>query len=138
MRKIEAIIREAKFSDVKKSLEEAGIVAFSYWEVTALSRQKSGGHTYRGVAIEAADLKRIFISIVLNDGGEEPVVKAILESAATGEIGDGKIFVYDINEAYRIRTGERGMKILKAFAETVKKTGSKTANKMSSFYDKFK
>ena len=138
MKKIEAIIRESKFDDVKKSLEEVGIVAYTYWEVTALSRQKQGGHKYRGVEVKAADLKRVFISVVINDGGEDIVVKKILESAATGEVGDGKIFIYDVNNAYRIRTGEMGAKILKAFADTIKTSKAKASDKMKSFYDKFK
>lgn len=137
MKKIEAIIREAKLPEVQKSLEEIGITAFSYWEVSALSGQKSEGHTYRGRPIKAADLKRVFISVVINNGGEVPVVTSIMEAARTGEIGDGKVFVYDIKQSYRIRTGEMGAKILKAFEEVITNTVSGTSNKLKDFYSKF-
>lgn len=133
MKKIEAIIRESKLSEVKESLSKVGITAFSYWEVTALSRQKSGGHKYRGRPVAAADIKRVFISVVINGGGEEPVVTSIMEAARTGEVGDGKIFVYDIRQSYRIRTGEMGAKILTAFKETV----AKSTNKLKDFYSNF-
>jgi nitrogen regulatory protein P-II 1 len=66
------------------------------------------GHVYRGVAYSTSDIQRRYLSIVVNDDFLDVTIKAILEAGATGEVGDGKIFVSDINEAYRIRTGEKG------------------------------
>ncbi|MEM1001520.1 MAG: P-II family nitrogen regulator [Bacteroidota bacterium] len=107
MKKIEAIIRKAKFPDVKEALHEVGVNFFSYWDVTGLGNEKEG-HVYRGVTYSTSDIQRRYLSIVVNDDFEEVAVKAILDSGATGEVGDGKIFVSDINECYRIRTGEKG------------------------------
>ena len=66
------------------------------------------GHVYRGVAYSTSDIQRRYLSIVVNDNFLDVTIQAILEAGATGEVGDGKIFVSDINEAYRIRTGEKG------------------------------
>ena len=107
MKKVEAIIRKSKFSSVKKALHEVGVNFFSYWDVTGLGNEKEG-HVYRGVAYSTSDIQRRFLSIVVNDDFLEVTIKAILDSGATGEVGDGKIFVSDIAEAYRIRTGEKG------------------------------
>jgi len=112
MKKIEAIIRKSKYRDVKQALYDAGISFFSYWDVTGKGNEREG-HVYRGVTYSTSDIQRRFISVVVNDDFVEPTIKAILSSAATGEVGDGKIFVSDIVEAYRIRTGEKGGKTLK-------------------------
>ena len=112
MKKIEAIIRRSKFRVVKKALHDVGIDFFSYWDVTGQGHEK-GGHVYRGVAYSTSDIQRRLLSIVVNDEFEEATIKAVLESAATGEIGDGKIFVSDISKSYRIRTGEKGGQSLK-------------------------
>jgi nitrogen regulatory protein P-II 1 len=107
MKKIEAIIRKSKFSDVKKALHLVGVNFFTYWDVTGLGNEKQG-HVYRGVSYSTSDIQRRHLSIVVNDDFEEITIKTILETASTGQVGDGKIFVSDINEAYRIRTGEKG------------------------------
>lgn len=107
MKKVEAIIRKSKFSEVKKALHEVGVNFFSYWDVTGLGNEKEG-HVYRGVAYSTSDIQRRFLSIVVNDDFLDVTIKAILEAGATGEVGDGKIFVSDIAEAYRIRTAEKG------------------------------
>ena len=107
MKKIEAIIRKSKFSDVKEALHKVGVNFFSYWDVTGQGHEKEG-HVYRGITYSTSDIQRRFLSIVVNDSFEEVTIKAILESASTGEVGDGKIFVSDIKESYRIRTGEKG------------------------------
>ncbi|MGC6438243.1 MAG: P-II family nitrogen regulator [Flavobacteriaceae bacterium] len=107
MKKVEAIIRKSKFSVVKKALHEVGVNFFSYWDVTGLGNEKEG-HVYRGVTYSTSDIQRRFLSIVVNDDFLEVTIKAILESASTGSVGDGKIFVSDIAEAYRIRTAEKG------------------------------
>ena len=107
MKKVEAIIRKSKFSDVKEALHDVGVNFFSYWDVTGQGHEKEG-HVYRGVTYSTSDIQRRYLSIVVNDSFEEITVNAILKSAMTGEVGDGKIFVSDIKEAYRIRTGEKG------------------------------
>mgnify|MGYP000253327948 FL=1 len=112
MKKVEAIIRKSKFSAVKKALHEVGVNFFSYWDVTGLGNEKEG-HVYRGVTYSTSDIQRRYLSIVVNDDFAEVTIKAILDSAATGEVGDGKIFVSDVIESYRIRTGENGGDTLK-------------------------
>ena len=107
MKKVEAIIRKSKFSKVKEALHDVGVNFFSYWDVTGQGHEKEG-HVYRGITYSTSDIQRRYLSIVVNDSFEEVTIKAILESASTGEVGDGKIFVSDIKESYRIRTGEKG------------------------------
>ncbi|WP_366184387.1 P-II family nitrogen regulator [Flavobacterium ovatum] len=112
MKKIEATIRKSKFSDVKKALHEVGVSFFTYWDVTGLGNEKQG-HVYRGVTYSTSDIQRRQLSIVVNDDFEEVTIKAILEAASTGHVGDGKIFVSEVQEAYRIRTGAKGGETLK-------------------------
>jgi len=112
MKKIEAIIRRSKYRAVKEALHEVGVTFFSYWDVTGVGNEKEG-HVYRGISYSTSDIQRRFISIVVNDNFEEPTIKVILEVAVTGEVGDGKIFISDIKDSYRIRTGENGNKSLK-------------------------
>ena len=112
MKKVEAIIRKSKFSVVKKALHEVGVNFFSYWDVTGLGNEKEG-HVYRGVSYSTSDIQRRYLSIVVNDDFEEVTIKAILAAASTGEVGDGKIFVSQVDEVYRIRTGEKGGNTLK-------------------------
>ncbi len=107
MKKIEAIIRKSKYSDVKEALHKVGVNFFSYWDATGRGNEKEG-HVYRGVTYSTSDIQRKYLSIVVNDDYEEATIKAIFEAGATGEVGDGKIFVSDITECYRIRTGEKG------------------------------
>lgn len=107
MKKIEAIIRKSKFSEVKDALHKVGVNFFSYWDVTGLGNEKEG-HVYRGVSYSTSDIQRRYLSIVVNDDFEEITVKTIIEAAKSGNVGDGKIFVSDIKDAYRIRTGEKG------------------------------
>jgi nitrogen regulatory protein P-II 1 len=107
MKKIEAVIRKSKYRMVKEALHNVGVNFFSYWDVTGLGNEKEG-HVYRGISYSTSDIQRRHLSIVINDDFEEITIKTILEAASTGEIGDGKIFVSDIKEAYRIRTGEKG------------------------------
>ncbi len=112
MKKVEAIIRKSKFSSVKKALHEVGVNFFSYWDVTGLGNEKEG-HVYRGVSYSTSDIQRRYLSIVVNDDYEEVTINAILEAGSTGDVGDGKIFVSQIDEVYRIRTGEKGGNTLK-------------------------
>ncbi|WP_428741822.1 P-II family nitrogen regulator [Tenacibaculum sp.] len=112
MKKIEAIIRKSKYREVKEALHGVGVNFFSYWDVTGLGNEKEG-HVYRSVTYSTSDIQRRYLSIVVNDDFAEVTVNAILNSGATGEVGDGKIFVSDIQECYRIRTGEKGGDTLK-------------------------
>lgn len=112
MKKIEAIIRKSKYSAVKNALHSVGVNFFSYWDVTGLGNEKEG-HVYRGVSYSTSDIQRRYLSVVVNDDFEEQTIQAILISGATGEVGDGKIFVSDVSECYRIRTGEKGADTLK-------------------------
>jgi nitrogen regulatory protein P-II 1 len=112
MKKIEAIIRRSKYREVKNALHEVGVNFFTYWDVTGIGNEKQG-HVYRGVAFSTSDIQRRYLSIVVNDEFEQVTIETIMRIAQTGHIGDGKIFVSDIKEAYRIRTGENGGKTLK-------------------------
>tara|TARA_R110002049_G_scaffold65035_1_gene170967 strand:- start:100774 stop:101112 length:339 start_codon:yes stop_codon:yes gene_type:complete len=107
MKKIEAIIRKSKFNAVKEALHDVGVTFFSYWDVTGVGNEKEG-HVYRGVSYSTTDIQRRHLSIVVNDGFADAAVKAIISSAGTGKVGDGKVFVSNIEEAYRIRTGDKG------------------------------
>jgi len=112
MKKIEAIIRRSKYRVLKEKLHDIGVTFFTYWDVTGVGNEKEG-HVYRGISYSTSDIQRRYVSIVVNENFEEPTIKVILEVAATGEVGDGKIFVSDIKESYRIRTGEKGSQSLK-------------------------
>lgn len=107
MKKIEAIIRKSKFESVKQALYKAGIDWFSYWDITGLGTSTEE-QSVRGQVFQSHYIYRRMLSIVVRDINMERTVNAILESAYTGETGDGKIFVYDILETYRIRTRETG------------------------------
>ena len=107
MKKIEAIIRKSKFDDVKKALHNVEVNFFSYWDVTGVGNEKEG-HVYRGISYSTSEIQRRYISIVVTDGFVEKTVNAITQTAATDKVGDGKIFILPVEEAYRIRTGEKG------------------------------
>jgi len=112
MKKIEAIIRRSKYRVLKEKLHSIGVNFFTYWDVTGVGNEKQG-QEYRGISYSTSDIQRRYLSIVVNDDFEEPTIKVILDIAATGEVGDGKIFVSDIVESYRIRTGNKGEITLK-------------------------
>ena len=107
MKKIEAIIRRTKFEEVKDALLEADIEWFSYYNVRGIGKTREG-RIYRGVIYDTSSIVRILISIVVRDKNVEKTVQAILKSAQTGEIGDGRIFIIPVEDSIRIRTGERG------------------------------
>ena len=107
MKKIEAIIRKTRFEDVKESLLEAGIEWFSYYDVRGIGKSRQG-RIYRGVVYDTRSIERTLVSIIVRDKNVEKTVEAILKSAQTGEIGDGRIFVIPVEDSIRIRTGERG------------------------------
>ena len=107
MKKIEAIIRKTRFEEVKEALHEAGIDFFSFWEVRGVGKARQS-RVYRGVAYDTSTIERNMLSIVVRDQNLKVTIDAIMNAAYTGEVGDGKIFVSDISESYRIRTGESG------------------------------
>jgi nitrogen regulatory protein P-II 1 len=107
MKKIEAIIRRSKYSEVKEALQQAGVNFFSYWDVTGIGNEQRG-HVYRGISYSTSEIQRRFLSIVVNDDFVQPTIDAILKSGATDKVGDGKIFILPVEEAYRIRTGDKG------------------------------
>lgn len=107
MKKVEAIIRKSKFDDVKKALHQIEVNFFSYWDVTGVGNEKQG-HVYRGIAYSTSDIQRRYLEIVVSDEFLERTVTAVLDAAYTGNVGDGKIFVSDVLQAYRIRTRENG------------------------------
>lgn len=107
MKKIEAIIRKSKFDNVKKALHQIEVNFFSYWDVTGVGNEKQG-HVYRGISYSTTDIQRRYLSIVVSNEFLERTVHAILGAAYTGNVGDGKIFISDVIDAYRIRTKENG------------------------------
>ena len=107
MKKIEAIIRKSRFEDVKQALLAADIEWLSYYDVRGIGKALQD-RIYRGVVYDTSSIERILVSLVVREKNVERAVKAILEAAQTGEIGDGRIFIIPIEDAIRIRTGERG------------------------------
>jgi nitrogen regulatory protein P-II 1 len=108
MKKIEAIIKPFKLDEVKEALHEIGVQGITVTEAKGFGRQKGHTELYRGAEYVVDFLPKVKIEIVLMPGQVEPAVEAIMKAARTGRIGDGKIFVLDIQEAVRIRTGEKG------------------------------
>ena len=108
MKKIEAIIKPFKLDEVKEALTEIGIQGMTITEARGFGRQKGHTELYTGAEYVIDFLPKIKIELVVPDAKVDDVVRAIQESAYTGKLGDGKIFIYPIEEAIRIRTGERG------------------------------
>ncbi|HMN49204.1 MAG TPA: P-II family nitrogen regulator [Ignavibacteriaceae bacterium] len=112
MKKIEAIIRPFKLDEVKEALVEEGIRGLTISEVRGYGRQKGHTETYRGSEYQIEFIPKIKIEIVVDDTLLDKVVDAILRTAKTGQVGDGKIFISDIQEVIRIRTEESGSQAL--------------------------
>jgi nitrogen regulatory protein P-II 1 len=108
MKKIEAIIKPFKLDEVKEALHGIGIQGMTVTEVKGFGRQKGHTELYRGAEYVVDFLPKVKIEIALSDELLEKAVDAIVQAANTGRIGDGKIFVLDVEETIRIRTGERG------------------------------
>lgn len=108
MKKIEAIIKPFKLEDVKDALTEAGITGMTVTDVKGYGRQQGHSELYRGAEYIVDFLAKTKIELIVNDEEVENVVKLISESAKTGKIGDGKIFVMAVEDVVRIRTGETG------------------------------
>ncbi|MDX9924190.1 MAG: P-II family nitrogen regulator [Ignavibacteriaceae bacterium] len=108
MKKIEAIIRPFKLDEVKDALLEEGIRGMTVTEVRGYGRQKGHKETYRGSEYQIEFIPKIKIEVVVDDSLSEKVIEAILKTAKTGQVGDGKIFIYNVEDAIRIRTDESG------------------------------
>jgi nitrogen regulatory protein P-II 1 len=108
MKKVEAIIRHFKLEDVKKALTEQGVVGMTITEVRGFGRQKGHTEMYRGTEYEVDFVPKIKIEVVISDAKLQTVLDIIMRSAQTGQVGDGKMFVTDLAEVVRIRTGESG------------------------------
>jgi nitrogen regulatory protein P-II 1 len=108
MRKVEAVIKPFKLDEVKEALSEIGIHGMTVTEVKGFGRQKGHTELYRGAEYVVDFLPKIKIEITVSEEMVEKVVEVIVAAANTGRIGDGKIFVLPLDEAVRIRTGERG------------------------------
>jgi nitrogen regulatory protein PII len=112
MKKIEAIIKPFKMDEVKKALNEAGVTGMTVTEVKGFGRQKGHSEIYRGAEYVVDFVPKVKIEVAVPAEMLPAVVERILTAARTGKIGDGKIFVYDLEEVVRIRTGERGKEAL--------------------------
>ena len=108
MKKVEAIIRHFKLEDVKNALTEHGVTGMTITEVRGFGRQKGHTEMYRGTEYEVDFVPKIKIEVVVSDAKLPDVLDTIMRSAQTGAVGDGKMFVTDLAEAVRIRTGESG------------------------------
>jgi nitrogen regulatory protein P-II 1 len=106
MKKIEAIIKPFKLDDVREALAQVGVSGITVTEVKGFGRQKGHSEMYRGAEYNVDFLPKIKMEIVIEDSLLERVIEAIMQTAQTGKIGDGKIFVVDVERVIRIRTGE--------------------------------
>jgi nitrogen regulatory protein P-II 2 len=108
MKMVSAIIKHYKLDDVRKALTEIGVQGMTAIEVKGFGRQKGHMEVYRGVEYEVRFLPKVKIEVAVADDKLDEVIQTITESARTGEIGDGKIFIYDLRGIVRIRTGDTG------------------------------
>ena len=108
MKKIECVIRPMKLDEVREALEEIGIIGMTVIDVRGYGRQRGRTEKYRGNTYVVNLLPKVKLEIVIPDDREDEVIEIVSEAAKTGEIGDGKIFVETVEQAVRIRTGERG------------------------------
>jgi nitrogen regulatory protein P-II 1 len=107
MKKVEAIVKPFKLDEVREALAEVGVSGLTVTEVKGFGRQKGHTELYRGAEYVVDFLPKVKIEVVVTDGLVEQVVEAIVKSARTGKIGDGKIFVTEVEQVVRIRTGEQ-------------------------------
>lgn len=109
MKKIEAIIKPFKLEEVRKALDEIGVNGITLTEVKGSGRQKGITEVYRGAEYHIPFIQKVKLELVVNDDIVEKVLLVIQDNAQTGQIGDGKIFVSNVEEVIRIRTGEKGL-----------------------------
>lgn len=112
MKKIEAIVRHYKLEDVKNALAEQGVVGMTITEVRGFGRQKGHTEMYRGTEYAVDFVPKVKIEIAVDDDRLQAAIDTVIRSAQTGQIGDGKIFVSDLQDTIRIRTGETGTEAL--------------------------
>ena len=112
MKKLEIIIRTGMFDKVKSTLTNLGIQGLNYTEIKGFGRQHGHTEVYRGTTMRVDCLPKLKVEVVLADSRVEEVINAVVSVARTGQVGDGKIFVSDVADAVRIRTGERGEEAL--------------------------
>lgn len=112
MKKIEAVIKPFKLDEVKEALQEIGVQGLSVIEAKGFGRQKGHTELYRGAEYVVDFLPKVKIEVVIDDGLLDQAIDAIVSAAKTGKIGDGKIFVLDVDQAMRVRTGETGEEAL--------------------------
>ncbi len=108
MKKLEIIIRPGMFEKVRDVLSELGIHGLNYSEIKGFGRQRGHTEVYRGNIMQVDCLPKVKVEIVLHEDMLESVLNAVMTTARTGQVGDGKIFISDVEDAIRIRTGERG------------------------------
>jgi len=108
MKKVEAIIKPFKLDEVKDALNSIGIHGMTVTEVKGFGRQKGHVEVYRGTEYEVNFIPKIKLEVIIPDSMQEKVIATILEKAKTGNIGDGKIFLYSLEDVIRIRTGDKG------------------------------
>lgn len=112
MKKIEAIIKPFKLDEVKEALHELGLQGITVLEAKGFGRQKGHTELYRGAEYVVDFLPKVKIELVVEDGMVDRAIEAITQAAKTGRIGDGKIFVTSVDDAVRVRTGERGVEAI--------------------------
>ena len=108
MKKVEAIVRHFKLEDIKNSLSELGVHGMTITEVRGFGRQKGHTEMYRGTEYTVDFVPKVKIEVICGDDNLQTVIDTILRTAQTGQIGDGKIFIADLDDIIRIRTGEKG------------------------------
>ncbi|MGB5254518.1 MAG: P-II family nitrogen regulator [Sedimenticolaceae bacterium] len=112
MKLVAAIIKPFKLDDVREAMSDIGVTGITVTEVKGFGRQKGHTELYRGAEYVVDFLPKIKVEIAIDDAQLDPVIEAISAAAKTGKIGDGKIFIYELNQAVRIRTGESGSEAL--------------------------
>lgn len=108
MKKIEAVVRPFRIDDIREALAEIGVKGMTLTEVKGYGRQKGHTELYRGSEYQIDFLPKIKLEVVVSDKAADKVVDTIIKAAKTGQVGDGKIFIYDVQDAVRVRTGESG------------------------------